>query len=69
MSDAEDIIDILRGLRDSQGITVTKLADLSGYNRSQIIRAEGRKINVSLRQTCDVAAALGYEILLVPKKE
>ncbi len=69
MTQADDIIDALRNLRDSQGLTIGELSKLAGYNRTQIARAENHKIRVSFGQVCDVASALGYELLLVPKKD
>jgi transcriptional regulator with XRE-family HTH domain len=52
----------LRELRAGRGLTQLRLAERSGISRPSIANVEAGRQNVSLRQLCALAAALGVTV-------
>jgi transcriptional regulator with XRE-family HTH domain len=60
----------VRELRADRGFTQLRLAERSGISRPSIANVEAGRQNISLRQLCALAAALGVgveEILAGPR--
>ena len=59
----------IRELRANRGLTQLRLAERSGISRPSVANVEAGRQNVSLRQLCALAAALGVgvnELLATP---
>jgi len=52
----------VRALRAGRGLTQLRLAQRSGISRPSIANVEAGRQNVSLRQLCALAAALGVGV-------
>jgi transcriptional regulator with XRE-family HTH domain len=52
----------VRELRADRGLTQLRLAERSGISRPSIANVEAGRQNVSLRQLCALASALGVEV-------
>ena len=52
----------VRALRAGRGLTQLRLAERSGISRPSIANVEAGRQNVSLRQLCALAAALGVTV-------
>jgi transcriptional regulator with XRE-family HTH domain len=52
----------VRQLRAGRGLTQLRLAERSGISRPSIANVEAGRQNVSLRQLCALAAALGVRV-------
>lgn len=52
----------VRSLRAEHGLTQLRLAQRSGISRPSIANVEAGRQNVSLRQLCALAAALGVDV-------
>jgi transcriptional regulator with XRE-family HTH domain len=52
----------VRALRADRGLTQLRLAERSGISRPSIANVEAGRQNVSLRQLCGLAAALGVAV-------
>ena len=52
----------VRSLRAGRGLTQLSLAERSGISRPSIANVEAGRQNVSLRQLCALAAALGVAV-------
>jgi transcriptional regulator with XRE-family HTH domain len=52
----------VRELRADRGLTQLQLAERSGISRPSIANVEAGRQNVSLRQLCALATALGVEV-------
>jgi transcriptional regulator with XRE-family HTH domain len=60
----------MRELRAERGLTQLRLAERSGISRPSIANVEAGRQNISLRQLCALAAALGIgveELLAGPR--
>ena len=64
----EEIIQKLFEARVSSRITQIDLGFAAGYHESQILRTERGKIAPKLGMVCDLADALGLEIVVRPKE-
>ena len=67
MSDLADALarrvgERVRELRSDRGLTQLRLAERAGISRPSIANVEAGRQNVSLRQLCALAAALGVEV-------
>lgn len=67
MNDRE-IIEQLFKLRKENNLNLTQFSRSSGYDRATIQRAEAKKVRPKLSMACDLAEALGYELVLKPKE-
>lgn len=63
-----EIVDKLIQARKDQGLSVRALAARSGYSVSGIYTWERRQHTMNLREACDLAEALGMEIIIRPKE-
>lgn len=64
--------DILKGLRvarRSQKLTQAELGRKAGYHRAQVLYYETETRPAPLVAVCNLAEALGYELVLRPKAE
>ena len=52
----------VRALRADRGLTQLRLAERSGFSRPSVANVEAGRQNVSLRQLCALAAALGVGV-------
>jgi transcriptional regulator with XRE-family HTH domain len=52
----------VRALRANRGLTQLRLAQRSGFSRPSVANVEAGRQNVSLRQLCALAAALGVGV-------
>jgi transcriptional regulator with XRE-family HTH domain len=59
----------LRAIRRERRVSILALSDRSGYDRFTISRWEREKAAPTLSRFVDWAAALGYEVKLVPQSE
>lgn len=66
MTQAEIIQELFKA-RVSSRITQIELGVMAGYDKTQILRAEKGQITPRLQQVCDMADALGYELILQRK--
>jgi transcriptional regulator with XRE-family HTH domain len=64
----EEIIRKLFEARVCKRMSQNDLGEASGYNRSQVVRAELGQITPKLGMVCDLADALGLEIVVRPKE-
>jgi transcriptional regulator with XRE-family HTH domain len=64
----EEIIQKLFEARVCKRMSQNDLGEASGYNRSQVVRAELGQSTPSLRMACNWAEALGLEIVVRPKE-
>lgn len=64
----EEIIQKLFEARVTSRMTQVDLGLAAGYHESQILRAERGKLKPKLQQVCDMATALGLELVLRPKQ-
>jgi predicted transcriptional regulator len=63
----EEIIQELFKARVTSRMTQVDLGVVAGYHESQILRTERGKIAPKLGMVCDLADALGLEIVVRPK--
>lgn len=70
LSDAEVIARIIK-IREAKGLTVVRLAELSGVSRSRLADLElGRRTQLHLQETIAVTEALGLDFTtFITKKE
>jgi transcriptional regulator with XRE-family HTH domain len=66
---ATDILKGLRGARRSQKLTQAELGKRAGYHRAQVLYYEKEARPATLVAVCNLAEALGYELVLRPKDE
>lgn len=64
----EEIIQELFKARVTNRMSQTDLGVVAGYNRSQVARTELGHITPRLGMVCDLADALGLEIVVRPKE-
>lgn len=65
----KDIMNRLRDIRKLQGTTQGALSEAAGYNRVHLLRCEKGFRSPRLDMACDLAEALGYELVLVRKEK
>lgn len=63
-----EIIEALREARYAKGISLRALAACSGYDTTGLCQWERHRRTMSLRAACDLAEALGMEIIIRPKE-
>jgi predicted transcriptional regulator len=64
----EEIIQELFKARVTSRMSQVDLGMMAGYHESQILRTERGKIAPKLAMVCDLADALGLEVVLRPKE-
>ena len=60
------VLEVLRSIRRSRGITLAQASDLSQLNLSQISQIENGRVDPRVSSIEALARALGLEIALVP---
>lgn len=67
--DPTDILKGLRFARRSKKLTQAELGKRAGYHRAQVLYYETEVRPAPLVAVCNLAEALGYELVLRPKSE
>lgn len=60
----KEIMLALRQRRKSMKLTSEDVAVISGYNSSSILKYENLRLAIPLHAACDIAEALGLELVL-----